>query len=1093
MTSCNDLGAEIKELQDQLEALESAKRGLLAGADLADEQPKVKPKVLKTFTGDVVEVDPGEWVTQAEMDAIRMGDEKVKEMVQAGFADQEGPRGRTGRMVNYAQLDPSDENIASLLEVMGLKRAATAKGLELRRPFTHQVAATALMQLAEKSGADPRKVAELLQKRVGGIDSLPAAVYSVAKARWDSAVQYADSLSELADAIDGNYLTDDLKTQAGNAAKWAHFYEQMDAQVRRRVGQSLKSLQFGGGDDIQLIDVSKDVADLTLDEVKGNSLVGDMLKLVTEANANELRKRAAAKRLATMTGAGVNESGFMAELRTLNILRKANLLSSLSTWAIRNPISGALVQGMYMLEDSVSGGLRGISKHGLLPGVSDGLQASAYAGRAFHSAWGMAWGNTWEMLRDGKPTMGDGTAKYLDSSRAFDTKTDEDFVNKALEDAWGKFKGWQAIDPINTFNLLNASVWKVFGEGVKKATGSDAGFLAPFRLLGAGDELTRTQAYVWKSSHEAFLKAAEEGRAQKMDARWIEKRADELAQDSIFSGVFTDDQLADFRKSRAAEFGIPAADELPDDELRALLYSQYRGVPNRASDIGRIASNRTEDVAFTNKLNDPITQGIQQMRQNPVVDWMVPFWKVPVNGIGWVLNRDLFVALPKQLLKEAEQGVSRLGGGELKYTPEQMADARARTMVAAALAAGTHMLWESGVFTDGGPSDPRQAERWRRNNSPYSFSLLGGIAAGVKVRGNGVDVIDLMGLQADVMRAWHEGLIQQGDAAAAMQKTVFAYAQLLKNKAALKNITSVLNVIQDPDRYDFADVLANQMGGILPMSGFAGHFQRVSNDPNQAPVKMRFASAEEMAAMGKDPIAGPLQPVLDMLTKAVAGSMNNYPVLGNLQPRDKDWLGNTVERPLGLPLDQSIPFMPVIKPQDPLYNWLERHGFGEKPRVDGSFTEGGVTIQMTNDEEGYYREHMRSTAGTVDPATVGIKNGGRLIPIGQYVQGQTMQAALRSLMKDPEYNAMLNNPAGQVSPSLTAQPGKPLAQRLKAGGQELYAPIDDIIEYYDKLSLMALIKNQSSFADRWRAVAREKQKGLQQFAESASTLGIGRQ
>jgi hypothetical protein len=288
-------------------------------------------------------------------------------------------------------------------------------------------------------------------------------------------------------------------------------------------------------------------------------------------------------------------------------------------------------------------------------------------------------------------------------------------------------------------------------------------------------------------------------------------------------------------------------------------------------------------------------------------------------------------------------------------------------------------------------------------------------------------------------------------------------------------------------------VLGNQMGGILPMSGFLGHFQRGATDPNLRPTKMRFASAEEMAALGKDPIFGPLQPVMDMLQKAVVGAMNSYPVIGNLQPREKDWLGNTIERPLGLPLDQTIPFMPVIKPQDQLFSWLERHGFGEKPRVDGKFTNGGVTIQMTNQEEDYYREQMRSVAGTVDPEMAGIANGGRLIPIGQYVKGQTMQAALRSLMKDPQYNAMLNNPAGQVSPSLTAQPGKPLAKRLDAGGKELYAPIDDIIEYYDKLSLMALIKNQPSFADRWRAVAREKQKGLQQFAESASTLGIGRQ
>ena len=65
MASCNDLGSQIKELQDQLEAVKSVRRGLAARAELADAQPKVKPKVLKTFTGEVVEVDPGEGVTQA--------------------------------------------------------------------------------------------------------------------------------------------------------------------------------------------------------------------------------------------------------------------------------------------------------------------------------------------------------------------------------------------------------------------------------------------------------------------------------------------------------------------------------------------------------------------------------------------------------------------------------------------------------------------------------------------------------------------------------------------------------------------------------------------------------------------------------------------------------------------------------------------------------------------------------------------------------------------------------------------------------------------------------------------------------------------
>jgi hypothetical protein len=1095
MTSCNDLGQEIKELQSQLDAIASTRRGLAAQTELTQGQPAQKPKVLKTYTGDEVTVDPGEWVTQAEMDAMRMGDETIKQMVQAGFEGRQRPRGTTGRMINYAQIDPSQDNIAQLLEVMGLRRAQTEKGLELRRPFTQQVASQALMELAQKAGADPRKTAELLKRRVAGIDNLPSAVYGVAKARWDSAMQYADVLEELADAIDGSYLTDDIKVQAGNAAKWAHFYEQMDAQVRRRVGQALRSLQFNATDDIPLIDLGKDIQGLTLDQVQGNSLVGDMLKLTAEGNSKELRKRALAKRLQTMNG-GVNRTGFMADLEILNTLRRANLLSSVSTWLIRNPISGALVQGVYMAEDVVSGSLRGIAKNGLKPGVADGLQAAGYAGRAWSSSFGMAWGNAWNSLSTGKGTMGDDNLKYITKGVY---ESPKEFINGALTHSWDELFSLKTANPlnagstvVNTLNVMNAAFWKVFGAGVETLSGSDAGYLASFRLLNGGDEFIRTTAYVWKTNHEAFLRAAEEGRAKGMDAQWIERKADELAQETIFSGVFNDDDLAEFRKARNEKHGIPAGDEMPDDELRAMLYNMYKGAPNLANEIGQIGLNRTADVAFTNALRDPITQGIQLARQNPLMSWLIPFWKVPVNGIGWVLNRDILVALPKQLLMESQQMASR-GGDALKFTPEQMADARARTLVAAALAAGTHMLWENGLFTDGGPADPRQRERWGRNNSPYSFSLASTIAAGVAVRANGVDAIDLMGLHADVLRAWHEGWIQEGDANKAVQKIVFAWANLIKNKAALKNITSILNVMQDPERYDFADILADQMGGILPLSGVLGHAERALNDPNYRLVKQRFPSAEEMAALGKDPMFGQLQPIADMLKKAANRAFAGYPGLGQFQPKDKDWLGNTVERPLGLPLDLAVPFMPVIKPQDPLYDWLDRHGFGAKPRPNGEFSEGGVSIVMSNDEEGFYREQMRTLTGQVPPDALGLDQG-RLMPIWQYVQGQTLQGALRRLSKDERYNAMLNNPGGGISPSLVAQPGKPLSQRRQGPGGELYAPIDDIINYYDRLAVMELIKNEKlGFANKWRATAKQQQQHLNDYAKNYSTLGIGPQ
>ena len=1090
MASCNDLGQEIKELQDQLEALKSTRRGLEAQAALADGQPQAKPKVLKTYTGDEVTLDPGKWVTEAEMDAMQMGDETVRQMVAAGFQGNRTPNGRTGRMINYSQIDPSQENIAALLEVMGLKRAGTDKGVELRRPFTNQAAAKALMGMAQQAGADPRAVAEALQKRVKGIDNLPSAVYAAAKARWDAASQYTDVLEELADAMDGGYLTDGLKHQAGNAAKWAHFYEQLDAQVRRRVGQALKSMQFKQDAEISLIDVSKDVQDLTLDQITGNSLVGDMLKVVAEGNAKALRQMAAAKR--ADQALGLNQPGFYRDLNLLNSLRRANLLSSFSTWAIRNPLSGALVQGIYMAEDMASGGMRLAAKNGIKAGVADELKAAGYAGRSFVDAFSMSWGNFKEALSTGKTTVARDSLKYVES--ADELRSSKAIVNAAFDSAWEDITSWKGLaNPVSVLNFINGGFWKVFGGGVERLTGSDAGYMAPFRILNATDDFMQTQAFAWKSSHEAFVRAAEEGRAAGQGVGWIERRADELAGQAMFSGNFSDDDLVQYRKARNAEYGIPVGDEIGDDELRAMLYNQMKGVPNTESELGRLSLERAKNSTFTGDVTGmaaPFVNGVQQMRSNPFMGWALPFWKVPINGIGWVLNRDVIVALPKQILMEGQQLVSK----GAKFTVEEMSDARARTAVAVAIAGMTHVMWENGFFTDGGSFDVRQRERERRNWKPYSFSLAGTLAEATKFQGSSIDVIDLMGLHADILRAYHDGVMTWKEGEVNMVPILMAYANLIKNKAALKNITSIMNWAQDPQRYDFGRVLGDQMGGLLPLSGFGGTVSRSFSDAEEMLAKRRMLSANEVAALKKDPNYKLIQPVINALqTAGDAFVKGNAGILGGLLPREKDWLGNSIQRPLGLPVDLTVPFMPVIKPQDQLYQWLEKHGFGDKPRPDGTFEMGGAKVQMSNDEEDFYRETMRTVRGEIPPEGIG-QSAGRLMPIWQHVQGNDMAGALRSLMRDPKYNQLLNDPAGGVSPSLAVQQGKSLAERKQSGGGKLYAPVDDIINYYDRLALMKLLSNQQfDFRQRYQAVLRQKQVGLQQYAESINGMGVGRQ
>ena len=54
--------------------------------------------------------------------------------------------------------------------------------------------------------------------------------------------------------------------------------------------------------------------------------------------------------------------------------------------------------------------------------------------------------------------------------------------------------------------------------------------------------------------------------------------------------------------------------------------------------------------------------------------------------------------------------------------------------------------------------------------------------------------------------------------------------------------------------------------------------------------------------------------------------------------------------------------------------------------------------------------------------------------------------------------------------------------------------MDDIIDYYDRLALMGLMQQpQFSFIERYRGVLRQKQQGMQQYAESINGMGVGRQ
>lgn len=1094
MADCNNLNQQIEEIEArlrQLDEMEAAARAILEMDDLPPAGKSVAR--LRTYTGEEIGFSPEAWTKQAESDLIAKGGQTIRDLVEMGFRNNEGPRGSSGRMINYRQygvdygeITPSDENINGLLEVMGLKRADTAKGLELRKPFSQSVAMQSLMRMARERGGDVREVAAALNRKFRGIDSLPAAVVQVAKARWDSVSQYADILERTADAIESGSLSDELRLQLGHHAQWAHFFENLDAAVRRRIGQSLRSLQFdmnSGG--FELISPDADWARLTIKDIKGETLLGQTLEHVERGDALKLRQLAAVVRTNKLTRTSMNEGRLMSQIALLNNFRRNNMLLSPGTWLARNPVSGALVSFYYGLEDIVEGGLR--------VGMMESLKAAAFANRATLDAWQMAWKNASTYLGTGKARMGLDNAMEVAPDLIQNEKQQMVDALTTGFDLLLDFSYWRntagAGPAVTLMNVFNAATSLTLGNLGERFLGWDGGYLPAFRLLGAGDEAIRSMAYAWKVNHEAYLRAAEnakgvidEATGRPAGTEWIQRQAEQAAEQSMFSGYMSQEDLVKFRRER----GIPMGDELPDDVLRLQAFNDLKGVPRADTELGAIGLERAAKATFTDTIKDPIIQGLGLTRQNALVAWQLPFFKTPLNSLIWSIDRTVVPSVLKALGKQMDNA-----------EPAVLAQARAQAIVSAGFFTAGAALIASGGFTGGGPSDPEDYARWRRLNTPYSFQIGGKVIPATRFRMSGIDPIDLLGLYADLQQlVWEEG-ISEGDFTQATTGLVAAMARMMNNKASLLNTTTVLNAMTQPDRVDMADVLGTQMGGVMPLSGLLSMTARMARDPMAAADKRRFLSADEKKALGMDPIwAEHVAPVVEFLQKVGEKWARPIPGLNQVlkAPERHDWLGSEIKRPFGIPSEAVIPFMPVIQPQDDLYKWLLDAGVTTKPRPDGKIGGNkdqmpGLSLTMTNEEERFYRVQMRTLKAEIPAAQM---LGRELtIPIDGFVQGRDLRGALRALKNNQAYQAaMAADPQGADQRVNKAR----LSERK---GTELYQPIQDIINYYDRMALIQLLSSDDpaaqGFARRYEAMVKYRSGELQKRMEALSVLGVSRQ
>ena len=1123
MADCSELEARLKRAEEELAAakkLERSVEGEAAAEAAAAKGEKSKPETFRTFSmvdGTKMRIDPKEFYRQVEADNLAMGEDELKKLVQSNFDKKVKPKGSKSLNINYGQMPFDEKNVVGLLELMGQTRAGTDFGQKLAMPFTQNVANDALIQEIALKGGNVEEIARDLTKTYKPLDKLPTNMVLVKRMRLDSTRHYADMLEDAADLIETFGLSPERKADLSRASQYAHFFEQLDALYARKVGQALRARMmrnFEAAAELEGPLNYEDVYKLNLDTLDAGSLAAQVLDAIETGNADELRKIAIAKRVDETNDIPINESNVMTQVRILNNVRKDNMFLSPNTWIQRNVVSGALINFSNGMEDFYEVAFR-------TQDLKEAWQTSMFAGTRMAMGFGSAWGNALQVLNTGKSTftragMKEGLDPQALVNRKQNTTEQMKLAAQQLNAAWNNVFGENPVSgPVALMNLMNSGARYALGTAIEKAGLGTGGYMPAFTLLAGGDEITRKMGFDWKSSFTGYQNAIAEWDALDVKpkgvskAEWVGQRATERSDAAVFNGLMTDDELVALRRrAGATQYG-----DMSNEQLRLKIFNDQNGIPNPGTPEGAAGLERAADATFTGQIKGQIGSGIQMMRQNPIIGWIIPTYQTAHKSLAWTFDHDIFVRLPKQLAMEARQQGTKIGNVirktdvDVPFSDEEMALARAKTLNAAALAAATNFLWQTGIFTDGGSFNGDQNKRENSRIPPYSFSLgtLGVLSMSkLTMAGRSIDLVDLMGLQADIMRAHHENLIKDQDLPQLLFGVVQGYSRMLESKQTLSGVMDLMNGIfrtKEGQSVDWAQVVGGQMNGILPLSGALTSGSRSFQNPNQMQAKRRELSQTELDALRQDQNFLAFENFAQKIAR-------NYPLLGQAgyQARARDWLGRERRRVFGLPYDVVAPFAPIISSDTPLDRWLEKHGLGSVPRAGGKVSgsdlqlPGAAGTQMSNEEELSYRQAMWTIKGQLPAEQILgqkalINTGLGQYNINNYVQGRTLQEALTALSNDPEYNYDLEQPNSPSIANTDLPYWKQSLANRKASINDprgVYKVYDAIITYYDQQALGVMAQAHPEFVDKALANWGIKQERIMEDLE-AQPLGLSRQ
>lgn len=589
---------------------------------------------------------------------------------------------------------------------------------------------------------------------------------------------------------------------------------------------------------------------------------------------------------------------------------------------------------------------------------------------------------------------------------------------------------------------------------------------------------------------------------------WIDR---ELA-DSFYNQAPTEKDVIDYRRT----YGLKGSD-VSDDEIKLLLSERNAGatyggpnLSNPSAIEGRKYSDFTRMQHEQEGALGHIDMAMVNARKHWAIDALVPYWRAPFNSFLF----DTTLGLPPITRTLELWGKARkIEGGWEALPAREVARVQAGWATSGIILSLFAGLDAAGWIVGNGPSDPLERRDWILTLGSKKPNSIAGVPLG------GLPVFNTLFLWKDMKDAAAAGMFSRFDRA-----TFEAFPQVLTSQlvrqTGFAQLKQLFDVLTDPQRNlsNFASFMGT--GLAQPFVGLERSLQLVTGSgPRNFYQPKNGRGDQEWRLPPDDPFEQLLTHLNNLAYKLEPGAWATIGKLTNgagglIDDRriTEDHLGTPIRYAYGTPLSflDQFPATPGLHPEGDkkLYGELDAQNKLAPPAALLMRNLDGVAMSPALQKEYvHYFAHAKGDPGiplsgrmdmggksvTVSfPYPVEVYEQGLAIKGGEnqkidlgpfldkHVAGKTVQQALRSLINDPIYRQMQDNPSLSNDPRVRDMP--PSERRRKAAS----VMIQGVYDYYHLLAVDRIHGSPSPAATDWK----EKKAGIVRSIQQDTLQGL---